>query len=305
MKITRFGGVSPVVAAVSLAIVSTILGSAMQVMVKFATEDVHPFEAAFIRAIFGVLLFVPVVMRQGIGALRTSRIGLLAARGLIHSGSMMLNFLALSLVPLATVAALRFSAPLWATLLAVFFLHEVIRGCRISALVAGFIGTLIVLRPGFVEVHPGTLAALVSAAAWGVVMVEIKILSKTESGVAITFYGMLFIVPLSGLASIFVWETPSLAMLGWILAMSVVGNVANLFMVASFKRADVAVLMPVQFTTMIWVSLFGFIFFDEVADLWTWVGAAIIFASTAYITLRERKVKGITGKPAPGSMGMG
>jgi len=305
MNVARFGGASPVVTAVLLATVSTILGSTMQVMVKFATEDVHPFEAAFIRAVFGVLLFIPVVWRQGIGSLRTDRLGLLAVRGLIHSGSMMLNFLALSMVPLATVAALRFSAPLWATLLAVILLHEVIRGRRISALIAGFIGTLIVLRPGFVEVHPGTLAALVSAAAWGVVMVEIKILSKTESGVAITFYGMLFIIPLSGLASIFVWETPSLAMLGWILAMAVVGNVANLFMVASFKRADIAVLMPVQFTTMIWVSLFGFLFFEEVADLWTWVGAAVIFASTAYITLRERKVKGITGKPAPGTVSMG
>lgn len=305
MNLARFGGASPVVTAVLLATVSTILGSGMQVMVKFATEDVHPFEAAFIRAVFGVLLFIPVVWRQGIGSLHTDRLGLLAIRGLIHSGSMMLNFLALSLVPLATVAALRFSAPLWAALLAVVLLHEVIRGRRISALIAGFIGTLIVLRPGFVEVHPGTLAALVSAAAWGVVMVEIKILSKTESGVAITFYGMLFIIPLSGLASIFVWETPTLGMLGWILAMAVVGNVANLFMVASFKRADIAVLMPVQFTTMIWVSLFGFLFFEEVPDLWTWVGAAVIFASTAYITLRERKVKGITGKPAPGTVSMG
>ena len=305
MMIARFGGLSPVVVAVALASVSTILGSAMQVMVKFATEDVHPFEAAFIRAVFGVLLFIPVVLRQGTGSLRTDRLGLLAARGLIHSGSMMLNFLALSLVPLATVAALRFSAPLWAALLAVVLLHEVIRGRRIAALTAGFIGTLIVLPPGFVELHPGTVAALVSAAAWGVVMVEIKILSKTESGVAITFYGMLFIIPLSGIASIFVWETPTWSMLAWILAMAVVGNVANLFMVASFKRADIAVLMPVQFTTMIWVSLFGFIFFAEEPDLWTWVGAAVIFASTAYITLRERKVKGLTGRPAPGTVSMG
>jgi drug/metabolite transporter (DMT)-like permease len=292
---------STVVNAVLLGALATLFGSIMQTMVKYATSQMPVFEVVFFRTVFGVLLFAPMIARGGWKILHTNRMGLMTLRGLLHSGSMMLNFLSISLTPLATIAALRFSAPLWATLLAVIALHEVLRARRISALIAGFAGTLVVLRPGLVAIDTGTTAALASAAIWGVVMVIIKVLSRTESGISITFYGMLFIVPISGIAASFSWVSPDPLILGWILVMSVIGNIANLFMVASFKRADVAVLMPIQFTTLIWVSLFGYVWFDEGLDVWTWIGGGIIFTSTFYMTLRERKVKKAVTKTSIGA----
>lgn len=282
---------SPVVAAVLLAALSALFGSIMQTMVKHVAMQLPPIEVVFFRAIFGVLLLLPIAMKQGWGILRTNRPGLMAARGLLHSTSMTMNFVALSLAPLALNAALRFSAPLWASLLAVVALHEAMRARRATALAAGFAGTLIVLRPGVVEMDLGILAALGSAAVWGVVLIIIKVLSRTESGVTITFYGMLYIVPVSAIGAFFYWETPTLIQLLWILGMSVVGNAANLFLVAAFKRADVAILMPLQFTNLIWASLFGYLWYGDLLDGWTWVGGAVIFASSTYITLRERQIR--------------
>ena len=282
---------SPVVLALLLALSASLCGAAMNAIVKSLSATVHPFEVSFLRAVFGVLLFAPWIARQGSGLLRSPRLGLLGLRGALHGASMLLLYWAVSLAPLAKVAALRFSAPLWATLLAVLVLHETIRARRMVALAAGVVGALLILRPGVVALDLGAAVALGSAAAWGTTMIVIKILSKTESAATITLFGIMGMVPVSGVIATFVWTTPSMGVLAWSFGLACLGNLANLMLVGAFKRADVTVLTPVQFTLLIWSSAIGYVWFDEVPALWTWIGGTMIFAAAAYVAVRERKLQ--------------
>jgi len=195
---------------------ATILFSVMHALIRHVGEGQHPFEMAFFRNLFGFIVLAPFFLRYGFGILRTQRLGLHALRGSIHVGSMMLFFSAVTIAPLATVAAMTFTAPLFVTLGAVFLLGEQIRYRRMGALFLGFAGVMIVLRPGFGELEVGALMALGSSGIWACAMLMIKILSRTESSLTLTAYMAIFLTPLSAIPAAFVWQWPSVEELGWL-----------------------------------------------------------------------------------------
>ncbi len=286
-----------------LLLCATILFSSMHALIRHVGEAQHPFEMAFFRNLFGIIVLAPFFMRYGFGILRTKRLGLHAIRGGVHVGSMLLFFTAVTVAPLATVAAMSFTAPLFVTLGAVLLLGEKIRARRIGALLIGFAGVMIVLRPGAGDLELGALMALGSSVIWACALLMIKVLARTESSLTLTAYMALFLTPLSAIPAAFVWQWPSWEELGWLALMGSVGTAGHLCLAQAFREADATTVLPLDFLRLIWASLLGFFLFGQVPELFVWIGGAVIFSSTIYLTYREavvsRQSKKINDQPLP------
>jgi drug/metabolite transporter (DMT)-like permease len=265
--------------------------AAMNAIIRHLSADLHPLEIAFFRSLFGLLTFAPVFIRHGIEPLRTRRPAMHLLRGGLNVVSMTLFFTAISLVPLAKVAALGFTAPLFATILAVALLGEAIRARRITALVVGFTGTMIILRPGFVALDLGAILVLVSSLGYATGLIVIKSLTRTESSTTISIYAMLFTTPATFLLALSVWQTPSWTQVAWMAAIGAIGSLAHLAFAEAVKAVDITAVMPLDFTKLVWSAIIGYLAFAEVPDAWTWLGGTVIFAAVVYIAYREKLVR--------------
>ena len=288
--------------AIGLIVIAGLLGTVMMVLVRLLGAKVHPFEINLFRTVFSLLMLAPVVLSHGLRHLRTPRLGLHALRGVINGCAQLALFMALVLIPLAQISALSFTAPLFTTVTAVVVLGEVIRIRRITALAVGFAGTWIILRPGVVEVELGSILALLGALGWGASMILVKILSRSDSAIGITFYGALFIAPISLIAAIPYWQTPTLAELAWMAAIAVFATLVHLCFNQAIKEADLTVLLPFDFTRLIWAAIVGYLVFAEAPSVWTWVGGAMIFVAGTYLAIREGRPTDTPGAvPTPGA----
>jgi drug/metabolite transporter (DMT)-like permease len=178
-------------------------------------------------------------------------------------------------------------------------LGEVVRARRWTAIAIGFIGTLIILRPGVIEIGIGPILIVVSAAIWSVALMVIKVMTRTDSSVTISLYASIFLSPIVLLAALPFWDWPSGEQLARMFVLATFGTVAQTLMNQSLKLADTSVVLPVDFTKLIWAALLGFLVFGEVPDIYTWTGGLLIFASTTYIAIRESRLKR-EREPAPG-----
>lgn len=274
-----------------LMVLATLTNAVMIASIHHLSHELHPFVIAFFRSLFGLLLFAPLFFRRGFAPLRTSRLPLHALRGILNVTAMLLFFLALSLAPLAKVTALNFSAPLFSTLLALLLLQERIRLRRLTALAIGFAGTLIIVRPGSDALDEGAMLVLLSAMAWGAAMIVIKMLSRTESSLTITVYLGVFVTPIAALAAIPFWDTPNAMQFAWLICIAIFGTASNILMAQAFREADATVVLPLDFTKLIWAAAIGYFVFGQVPDLWTWAGAALIIFAVTYIAYRESVIE--------------
>jgi len=291
MAFGQFNAVPTRLRGVFFMLVSTLLFTGMQVTVRFAAEDLHPFEVAFFRNFFGLLVVSPLLFRYGFGVLRTSQLKLHALRGSLQTTGMLFFFTALTLAPLAQNIALSFMAPLFTTVLAIFILRERAGWRRWGALIAGFVGAWIVIRPGFAVVNTGALLVVASSCIWAGSMIIIKILSRTESSLTITVYMGLFMAPLSLIPALFFWQWPTGEMYLYLALIGIFGGIGHLALAQAFKESDATAILPYDFLRLIWASALGFLVFAEIPDLWTWLGGAVIFGSTLYIAFRETRIK--------------
>ena len=270
-----------------LILFATIFFSIMHALIRHVGENQHPFEMAFFRNLFGLIVIAPFFARYGVKILRTNRLSLHAFRGCIHVGSMLLFFYAVTLTPVATVAAMTFTAPLFVTIGAVLILGEKLRFRRTAALVVGFVGVLIVLSPDNGRLEIGALMALGSACIWATALLMIKILSRTESSITLTAYMTLFLTPLSAIPAAFVWEWPNPSELGWLAAMGIVGTGGHLCLAQALRDADATTILPLDFLRLIWASILGYFLFGQIPQALVWIGSATIFGSTIYLAYRE------------------
>lgn len=265
--------------------------SFMHAAIKHVSAELHPFEIAFFRVVFGFVALAPVFLRQGWAPLKTTKVKLFGMRGVLNAAAMLMFFYGLSITPLATVASLGFTAPLFATVLAMLVLGEVVRLRRWTAIIIGFAGAMVILRPGVIEVGLGPMLVLGSSVVWSVALMIIKVLTRTESSVTITAYASIFLAPVCIVAAYPFWQWPTLEAWAWLAAIGVVGTVAQTAMNQSFKLADASAVLPVDFSKLLWASAIGYVLFGEVPDLWTWIGGAMIFSSATYIGIRESRLK--------------
>ncbi len=278
-----------------LSVFAAFAATCMQALIRSLSQQVHPFQIAFFRSFFAFLSFAPLFIRYGAQPLRTKRLGWHSLRGLLQGGAILMNYMALRMTPLAKVASLKFTQPLFTTIMAVLFLGEIVRARRVTALIIGLIGALIILRPGIIEVDAGALMVLGSAGLMSVTHIIIKNLTKTESSVTLTLYMTVFITPLTLIAAIPFWQTPTVKQLLLMFLMGLLGNVAQMSRTQAYRFSDLSALAPLDFVRLLWMALFGFVFFGEVPDVWTWVGGVVIFSSSTYIALRERQQR-LAGK---------
>lgn len=265
--------------------------SAMHASIRLVSEGLHPFEIAFFRLIFGVIPLLPWFIKLGWAPLRTKRLGLMVTRGALNILCMLAFFMALSITPLAEVTALVFTAPIFATALAVFVFGERVGLLRWSAIAFGFLGAMVVVRPGFETISLGPALALFAAILWGVCLVIIKSLGKTESSLTITAYMSLVMAPLSLLPALWVWQWPTGEQYLWLILIGITGGIGQLAMAEALRVGETHVVLPVDFTRLIWISAIAYLAFSEIPGVYTWLGGAMIFAATAFITWRERRLK--------------
>jgi len=278
---------SDIATASLLMMASAVFFGFMAIAIRFASSELHPFEIAFFRNLFGLLFALPLLIRAGPGLLRTDKLPLYFLRCVIGIFSMLAGFWSIVNLPLAQAVALSYSTPLWVTLGAVLVLHEVVRARRWSAVIIGFLGVLVIVRPGTDGFTTASLVAVTAAFLSGCVAISIKFLSRTEHPDAIVVYTTLLWVPMSLLPALTVWEWPTLAGWGWVALAGFLGTAGHMCWTRAFKLGDASALTPLSFVQLPLVATLAWLLFGEALDSWTLVGSVIIFLSTAYIARRE------------------
>lgn len=264
----------------------------MAVIIRICSQQVHAFEIAFFRNLFGLAFMLPWLLRgPGIGQLATGRFGLYLLRAVLGIAAMLSFFWALTAMPVAGAVAISFTAPLFITIGAALVLGEVVKVRRWSATLVGFAGMLLMLRPGASTLHPAALAALFSAVAMAGSALAIKALSGTENSRAIVTWMVVLMTPLSLPAALWVWEWPEPWTWALLVATGGLGTIGHLLLTSALQTGDASYVMPFDFVRLPAAALLAWWLFAETVDIWTWIGAAIIFGATVYITRREAKLQ--------------
>jgi drug/metabolite transporter (DMT)-like permease len=281
---------TPSVLAVLFMVLSGIFATSMHCLIRFATEDHHPFEVAFFRTIFVLLIFLPFVVKNGFKSLKPNNIKLQSYRAIIGSVAMLCMFYGLSITELAKATALMFTVPIFATILAIIFLKEVVGIRRWSAMFVGFFGALIVLRPD-IELGFGPLLILCGSLMWSSSVLMAKKLTQTDSTLSITFWQAAGLIPATFILAIQVWQWPSFNQLLMFLLIAIAGTLTHWFLNEALKRAEISALLPLDYLRLIWSVSLGLIFFNEIPPAGLWLGAALILGASTYIGVRQAKKK--------------
>jgi len=278
--------------AMWLMLASALLFGLMSLTIRLASAEIHAFEIAFFRNLFGLLFALPLLYRAGFAVLKTDRLGLYFLRCVIGLSAMLTGFWSLVHLPLAQAVALAFTTPLFVTIFAVLFLGETVRARRWSAVIIGFLGALIIIKPWSVNLGAmlaaGTLVALASALLSASAAISVKFLSRTEPAVAIVIYMVLIMTPISLIPALYVWTWPSIGSWFWLALTGGLGTFAHILMTRAFQLGDVSLLTPINFFQLPVVALGAWLLFAESIDRYTLIGAGVIFGSTLYIAHRER-----------------
>ena len=298
----RFARIPAPVRGAIWMVMSCLLFSLMPVILRKVTAELHPFVVTFWRNVFSLMLLTPWALSGGFASLRTQRIGLHTVRAMSGLAALITWITALSLMPIAEVTALGFTAPLFVTIGAALLLGETVGIRRWVAVAVGFGGAMMILRPGIETVSLPALIALAAAALMATSFLLVKKLSATESPMTIVFFMALLMLPLSAVLAAFEWKMPPPGLWPWLVCVGFTATLVQLTMAKAFSSADMTAIMPFDFTKLIFTAFLGFVFFAEIPGIWTWIGAAVIFSATVYTVRREagRAATRPAGPIAPG-----
>lgn len=260
----------------------------MDTLIKYLSGSYDTWQVMFFRAFFALVpLAVLVVRGGGIASLRTRRPLAHVGRALVGVAAVFCFFYAFGHMPLADVYAISFAAPLIITALSVPLLGEAVGWRRWAAVAVGFLGVLVMLRPGSGIVSPVALLALAGTALYSLTIIFVRKLSRTETNAAIIFYFMATLSLVSGIAMLPVWRTPGAVDLALLVTIGLVGGVAQILLTQAFRIAPPSLLAPFEYTGMIWAAGFGYLVFGDLPDEAIWIGSAIVVGSGLYILHRE------------------
>lgn len=293
------GAQTPHLRAALLMVGSTLLFGLMTIAIRLASATLHTFEIAFFRNLFGLVAALPLVVRHGPDLLHTTQWPRYLFRCIVGVVSMMAGFWAIGHLPLAQAVALSYSTPIFVTIAAVLFLHEQVRARRWAAVALGFVGVLVIVRPGTDGFSAGTLVALTAAVLSGVVSIQIKQLSKVDPADRIVVFTTSLWVPMSLLPALAVWRWPEGIAWVWVVAAGFLGTGGHMLWTRALKLGDVSALTPISFMQLPLVAAAGWLLFQEPVDRWTATGAGIIFVANAYIAHREARLARTAGTHAP------
>ncbi len=271
--------------------VSAVSFGVLMGLVRHVGQDLPIFVVSFWRFVFSLALFLPWFLRVGMGGLKSARYGLHIIRAcflIVASVSLMQ---AVMLMPLDETTALSFTTPLFTVIGAIFFLKEKAGIRRWTALLIGFAGMLIILRPGIEMVNWAALLVMISAVTFAGVVLCGKVLVRTDSPELLVVSLALIAVPFSFGPALYVWQWPTPEHFGWLVLIAFCSN-ANMYGIAmALANGDATATQPYDFLRLPATAGVGWLAFGETSDIYTWVGAGVIFASTVFITHREAMAK--------------
>ena len=268
---------------------SALCMSLMHASIRHLSGGVHPIELVFFRYLFGIFFMLPWLVRVGKSGLKASRHHLYLLRALTSVFATFMFFSALGMIPLADATATLFTRPLFAALIAILFLGEAGKLGRWGALLAGFAGVLVMVRPGFSDVNLGIFLAFGAAAAAAVNPAVIRSLTRTESPDTITFYASIWAAGLAVLPAVFFWSWPTGEQYVWLLAMAGLGTLGQRALARSLAIGEVSLVLPFEYTRLPFAALIGWLMFTEVPVIWTWVGGTLIFGGAIWLARVEAR----------------
>jgi len=261
----------------------------MVIIVKVLSETTNIYSILFYRGFFGFILVTFLLIKIKTNQLYTKKIHVHFLRGAINAAALFFWFNALVLSPLAEVSAIGNSAPIFATLLAILLLKEKIFFKRILAIILGFIGVLMIVKPGNLQIEIGYYYALIAAVLWGFLVIFLKNLSKTENFFSVIFYFQLFLFVFFGIFFYKEIEVINQNNFFWLLAMALFGNLSQLFYFQALKYKDVTFVTPFEYLRFVIITILAIIFFNENPTLSTYLGSLVIFVGILIISL-DRKI---------------
>jgi drug/metabolite transporter (DMT)-like permease len=265
--------------------------SIMAVGIKLLGHRLDSFQIGFFRVVIGFIAILPFVAGGGLARLRTRHSGVHLVRAVFGLLAMYCSYYAIARMPLADYTGLSFTKPLFATLLAIAILGESVRWRRWTATLVGFLGVLVMVRPGAATFQPAALAALVDSFSIAFLVTLVKRLPATETPLTMLFFFGLFATVLSLGPAIYSWQWPTA--LEWLLliGVGVLGALAQMFWIRAFRTGEASAVAPFDYLRLPMAATVGFIGFSELPTIWTFVGAAVIVASTLYIAHREAQLR--------------
>lgn len=281
--------VSPIVIAALWMIGMLLSFSGMAIAARQLSYSMGTFEILTFRSAIGLLILLPLVLRNRASAMRTAKFKTHLSRNVVHFAAQYGWVLGVAILPLAEVFALEFTMPIWVAALAVIFLGERLTGARIIAVAAGFIGVLIIVRPGLAVVNPASFIVLAAAFGFAATVIWAKILVRTDSALTIIFYMTVIQLPMGLIPALFAWVPPVWADAPWMVIVGVAGLSAHYTLARALKLADAIVVLPIDFLRLPLIAFAGFAIYGEALDVFVFIGAAIIFGGGYHLVWRESR----------------
>ena len=260
----------------------------MEALIRAAQYDSNVYTIGFFRFFFGLIIIFPYLVKNKFTPYKTKNFKFYFIRGLFNLPMMIFGFGALVYVPFEQFKAMHFLSPIIVVLLSFVIFREKIYLYRIFALLIGFAGMLIIVRPGIIEFNIGTIMILTSLTFWSFIIILSKFVSKDDSPITMVSYQYTLMTFFSLPLAIYFWVTPSLTSLIYVFIGAISGTILHLSLALSYKYADLSVTQPIWFTGLIFGSGIGYFAFNETPDLWTWLGGIVVFSSVLVITYNEK-----------------
>lgn len=251
-------------------------------IVRHISSDFHIFQIVFCQFFFGLLCFGPWLAKHKLSSVKTTRIKLYSLRAVLEFSAFSLSFLAITMIPLPMHTSLLFTMAIFATIIAIFVLRERPTPHAIACIAAGFIGVLVITRPGVQTFSPGMIYALLAAIGFAACGNVIKLLTRTDSSKLIAFYMLLMSSVIAAPFGLYHWVMPQGTQWLWLAAIGLLSYTQQVAIAKAISGVPYTTIIPLNFAQLVFVSIISYVFFHETVDFWTVVGAAIIIMGTLY-----------------------
>ncbi|WP_234455202.1 DMT family transporter [Thermohalobaculum xanthum] len=286
-------------AGIGWMVLTTVLFVGVTVIVRHLGSDIPAIQAAFIRYAIGLAMVLPLLRTLASNPPSPRVLGLYGARGLVHGCAVMLWFYAMARVPIAEVTAIGYTAPIYVTLGAALFFGERLHLRRVAAVLIGFLGTIVILRPGVAEITQGHLAQLSAAPLFACSFLIAKGLTSQRGPgeiVGVLSLGCtLTLLP----GAILVWRAPTFDEVAWLALTAAIATAGHYTLTRAFRAAPLTVTQPIGFLQLVWAAFLGIILFGEALDPFVLLGGGIVVASVTYISHREAVAARLMTTPPP------
>ena len=260
-------------------------------IVRMIANNIDVFEIVFFRALFSCLFIAPLIMSNPTVLLRPNRPVIMGLCGMLAFGAGVFFYFAAKHMPIADITAIHFSRPIFAAILATIVLKEAIRGARTIAILGGFVGAAIIIRPGMVDFNVGIffVFGVVAVQTWN--PINRRLLSQSEHPDTVAVWTQLIVLPLAFLPALYFWTTPTWELLGWMATIGLLEMLNQRVLARAYAQGETVVVLALHYTRLPLAAIVGYLMFGEVAEVWIWVGGAVIAAAALQLAQHERKVE--------------